>query len=372
MPNQSEQPDSSEAGSSNEILTICLVEDDKYYAEIVRRLLANRRNPSFVTKHAESLSEARKQLKSSEPDIILLDLNLPDSKGLDTLEAIKDISSAPIIINTSSDDEELGFQAVALGAQDYLVKQHVNKDSLVRSIRYSLERRKAEEAGLRLTAIRDFSAALAHDLKVPLIGARNVVEALLSGHLGELSETQQEAMEVLKESTQNEINLVNRLLQIYKYETESSALPFSKIKVATLLEGVAANDSRATLAIDPSADNILVSGEEEALKTLIFNLLDNAEKFGDEARPIELKAVVENDQVIISVHNWGEIIPSDARKKLFLRFWRGIPGKTYVARTGLGLYLCDRIAQLHQGHMFCESDESGTIFGIKLKVSKSL
>jgi signal transduction histidine kinase len=76
----------------------------------------------------------------------------------------------------------------------------------------------------------------------------------------------------------------------------------------------------------------------------------------------------EHDQVLISVHNWGKGISPEVKKNLFLRFWQGVPGKTYVARTGLGLYLCDRIAQLHHGRIICEStEESGTEIGVRFK-----
>lgn len=352
-------------------VNVCIVEDDKYYCEFVRRLLASRRHPPFMLSHADTLREAQKYLQEENPDVILLDLNLPDSRGLNTLAEMKEFSAAPIIIITSSNDEALGLQSVTLGAQDYLVKQHVSKDSLIRSIRYAIERRKAEEQSLRLAAIKDFSATLAHDLRVPLIGAQNVVEGLLRGQLGQLSEKQIEALNVLKESTRSELQLVQRLLEIYRYEVDVSQFPMKALSVSHILEKFILANSVAfpelSLSIELPEECRAILGDEEALLSLLHSLVENAYKFGD-GRPVTLRARAKNNFVFMGVHNWGSPISTDIMRNLFLRFWQGVPGKTYVARTGLGLYLCDRIAQLHQGRMICTSSpEDGTEIGLRLQ-----
>lgn len=366
-------------------LHVCMVEDDKYYWEFVRRLLATRKNPTFLLHHAASMKEARDFLREETPDVILLDLNLPDSRGLRTLAEVKEVSEAPIIIITGSDDEELGLQSVTHGAQDYLVKQQVSKDSLVRSIRYAIERRKTEVQTLRLAAIKDFTATLAHDLSVPLIGAQNVVDGLLRGNLGALTEEQKEALMVLKESTMSELSLVKRLLEIYRYESDSSHFQMNPLAVDHFLSHYLSQFLRAkstrleaqenrlerqpiNVVVEPSAAGSRILGDEEALSSLLDSLVENAQKFGDPTRAIEIRARCEHGQVVISVHNWGTGISPEVKKNLFLRFWQGVPGKTYVARTGLGLYLCDRIAQLHQGRMICESaEESGTEIGVRFR-----
>lgn len=380
-PNQ----DNGKSDDGEIFLNVCMVEDDKYYWEFVRRLLATRKDPVFVLHHAASMKEARDFLREETPDVILLDLNLPDSRGLRTLAEVKEVSAAPIIIITGSDDEGLGLQSVTLGAQDYLVKQQVSKDSLVRSIRYAIERRKTEVQTLRLAAIKDFTATLAHDLSVPLIGAQNVVDGLLRGNLGALTGAQKEALMVLKESTMSELSLVKRLLEIYRYESDSSQFHMKPVGVEHFLrhyhnELLRAQSTSAVpqqnsserqpinVVVEPSAAGSRILGDEEALSSLLDSLVENAQKFGDPARAIEIMARCEHDQVLISVHNWGNGISPEVKKNLFLRFWQGVPGKTYVARTGLGLYLCDRIAQLHHGRIICEStEESGTEIGVRLK-----
>jgi len=150
-------------GQTNHQTTVRLVmvEDDKYYVEFVRQLLIHRSSPKFEIRAARSLEEAVSLLQHQIPDVILLDLNLPDGKGLISLNKIKEYSeSCPVVILTSADDDSLGLQAVCAGAQDYLVKQAVSNDSLVRCIRYAIERRRVEEQKLKLALIQDFIATL--------------------------------------------------------------------------------------------------------------------------------------------------------------------------------------------------------------------
>ena len=96
--------------------------------------------------HADRIDEALKILKEEKFDVVLLDLNLPDSQGLDGIERITaQEPEVPVIILTGLDDETLGIQAVRKHAGDYLVKGQINSNILVRSIRYAIERKQMEE-----------------------------------------------------------------------------------------------------------------------------------------------------------------------------------------------------------------------------------
>jgi PAS domain S-box-containing protein len=101
---------------------------------------------SFSLMHADQIDEALKMLKEKKFDVVLLDLNLPDSQGLGGVEIITaQEPGVPVIILTGLDDETLGIQAMRKHAGDYLVKGQINSNILVRSIRYAIERKRAEE-----------------------------------------------------------------------------------------------------------------------------------------------------------------------------------------------------------------------------------
>lgn len=131
---------------------ILLVEDSLADARLLQEILKGSILGRFHLLHAQRLSEAVKLLQEAtalaQPfQIILLDLTLPDSSGLDSLDAlIHQAPSLPIVVLTNTNDNDLAVEAVRRGAQDYLVKRQINQDSLVRGLRYAIERKQAAEA----------------------------------------------------------------------------------------------------------------------------------------------------------------------------------------------------------------------------------
>lgn len=132
-------------------VNILLVEDNLAEARLLQELLRGIALNRFLLTHVQHLKDAISQLTVSlngdRFDVILLDLTLPDSYGLDSLDRLIDQSpDLPIVVLTNTNDEELALEAVRHGAQDYLVKRHVTQDILVRSVRYAIERKQAAEA----------------------------------------------------------------------------------------------------------------------------------------------------------------------------------------------------------------------------------
>lgn len=128
---------------SSQDIKVLLVEDNPGDARLVREMLHEGGEAEFSIAHVEQLGEALERLGEERFDVILLDLSLPDSHGLDTFIKVHDrASEVPILVSTGLDDEALGVKAVQEGAQDYLVKGQVDGKSLLRSVRYAIERSK--------------------------------------------------------------------------------------------------------------------------------------------------------------------------------------------------------------------------------------
>lgn len=120
---------------------VLLVEDSPTDALLLREALTDERTMQFRTAHAETLSDALRALQEQPFDLILLDLGLPDSQGLETFARMHDhVPQIPIIVLTGLDDDTLAIQAVKEGAQDFLTKGRVDRYWLVRNIRHALER----------------------------------------------------------------------------------------------------------------------------------------------------------------------------------------------------------------------------------------
>ncbi len=131
------------AGQEHEPLRLLIVEDNPGDVGLVLEALGERSHARFATSVAESLSEARRHLDEGPVDAVLLDLNLPDSRGLETLDAIlRTSSTVAVVILTGLDDEELALEAVRRGAQDYLLKGELafTETALLRTLVYAIER----------------------------------------------------------------------------------------------------------------------------------------------------------------------------------------------------------------------------------------
>ncbi|MDH5639723.1 MAG: GGDEF domain-containing response regulator [Nitrospira sp.] len=136
------------------MLKILLVEDNDTDAHLTQDILAEWSIEQFDVTHVTRLSEAFSHLVRGRFDAILLDLSLPDGHGISTLGQIQAINpTIPIIVLSGFSDQTLAVQAVQHGAQDYLVKGQGQPELLTRSIRYAIERKRAEE---RLTYLAQY------------------------------------------------------------------------------------------------------------------------------------------------------------------------------------------------------------------------
>ncbi len=127
-------------------IRILLVEDNPADVDLVRETLPEAGPAGFQVESAPRLSAALARLEAGGIDLVLLDLGLPDSQGLDTFRRLRDAEAGvPVIVLTGNVNQAIGLTAVGEGAQDYLVKGEVTGESVARSIRHAIERRRAEE-----------------------------------------------------------------------------------------------------------------------------------------------------------------------------------------------------------------------------------
>ena len=131
----------------SEKLNILLVEDNPADADLIQETLKEITQPQPNLSHVSRLIEAKQQLASGHFDVILLDLSLPDSFGLETVKQAHQFADhLPIIILTGNEDSTVALNAVQLGAQDYLVKGWTDSALLMRTITYAIERKRSQEA----------------------------------------------------------------------------------------------------------------------------------------------------------------------------------------------------------------------------------
>src|ERR1051325_10643362 len=162
-------------------IRVLLLEDTDLDAYAFEEVL---RQSAFAVQRVSRLSEAVAALLVEEFDVILSDLGVPDSAGLETLQSLLQCTGIPIVVATARGDEETALRAVSAGAQDYLVKGMTDAKALVRALRYAVERRRTNE---------DSSSIEAHTRAI-LEGALDAVVSI--GHDGRIVRWNRSAEEI--------------------------------------------------------------------------------------------------------------------------------------------------------------------------------
>ena len=135
--------------TKQESFSILLIEDDSLEAGLIRDEIASFPRTSAHVDHVQRLAAGIGRLGEVRYDVVLLDLNLPDGSGIESLHKVKGAApNVPVVILTNMEDQEAAVAMVAEGAQDYVIKRHITSELLRRSIRYAVARQ-AAEASLR-------------------------------------------------------------------------------------------------------------------------------------------------------------------------------------------------------------------------------
>jgi len=199
-----------------EPLDVLLVEDNDGDAQLIRHHLrvdtSSVFQPPNLT-HVESLPAAVDRLAASTYDLVLLDLGLADSQGIETLERLTerieaddDLAPLPVVVLTGLSDDETALQAIQAGAQDYLLKNNLDGALLERAIRYAMERHRQERRLKRQNErLERFASIVSHDLRNPL----NVAQGRLSHEMG-----RREGNDVSTEHVEEAVDAIDRMEEL--------------------------------------------------------------------------------------------------------------------------------------------------------------
>lgn len=139
-------------------IRLLLIEDNTELSNVIAGMLGQMESPPFDITSSTHLAQGIEHLSAGNIDLVILDLALPDSHGLEGLHQLRAHHPAvPIVVLTGLEDENTALKSLREGAQDYLLKGEINQAMLVRAIRYAIERQRGEEARSRLAAIVESS-----------------------------------------------------------------------------------------------------------------------------------------------------------------------------------------------------------------------
>jgi len=345
------------SNSQCSVIQALLIEDNLADRRLVQGMLAEARDVLFNLKCANRLATGLELLSRNDIDVILLGLLLPNSKGLSTFVKVHEqASEVPVVVLTNLGNEEIALEIVRMGAQDYLIKGHVNTDLLVRSIRYSIERKQGEMELRKLNEINKRTVAMvAHDLRSPLTAIQGYAELLHDGEIGIVSTKQQEMLATIIRNTQQLSLLVNTFLDFEQIRAQTLHLDRDYFPLEGVLSAIAEEFESNALAkgLELRTDlgsSLLVYGSREQLARVFCNLLSNAIKFSDTG-VITLKAWKEKNHVLVDVIDQGRGIPMQELPHIFEKFYRTrhLDSDNPKEGIGLGLTIAQAIVEEHGG-----------------------
>lgn len=219
----------------------------------------------------------------------------------------------------------------------------------------------------------DFVATLTHDLKVPIVAESNMLDFLVSGQFGTLSETQLKVLKEMKHSNEELLELVQTLLISYKIDKSEMFFDMQEFDLHDLISEII---SENTIIIDKlgikinllSKSKTKIYADRLQIKRVIKNLVSNSIMHSNSSKPIDIKYSKRNGIIKLSVIDYGKGIPATDIPKLFDKFF-STSNKFRKAGTGLGLYLSKQIVEAHGGKITVKSKENvETEFCVELPV----
>jgi signal transduction histidine kinase len=355
-------------------LVVLLVEDNPGDADLIAEALTD---TEVLLDHVYCIADALGR-SGDAPDLILLDLGLPDSWGLDGLQRLHAaMPSVPIIVLTNLDDSTTGIAAVHQGAEDYLTKSEINGRALRRIMCYAVERgrsreretalateRVKHEEAQRASASKDrFLAVMSHELRNPLAPLRFALDILRNP--GASAQTIGQAREVMERQVTQLVRLIDDLLDLSRMNQNKLKLrkqpTYLALVIKSAVESVmpALSAARLRLSVTLPSCETLIDADHARLAQILVNLLHNAGKFTPPGGEIWLEAAAEGDEAVITVRDTGVGFSRDAASRLFEMFHQEHDGEHDRGGLGIGLTLAKELAELHGGDIDAYSDGRG-------------
>ncbi len=353
---------------------VLLIEDDEDDHFLVKTLLAevssNGSPKKYHLEWAPSYEQGMTLLSAGGYDVCLLDYRLGSRDGLELLrEAVGRGCDIPIIFLTGQGSDEIDLEALRTGAADYMSKDQLSRQSLERSIRYSMANKQRElaERALRhsesLAAMGRALSTVAHDIKTPLIAIGGLTQ-MVCRHLESDSEDRKKLDIVLKETARLE-KMVQDMLEFSKpLEVEKSLEnPCRLVKETLSVVQKAAEDNGILLEAN-LRECSGVALDTARMKQALINLLMNGVQASPAGTTVRINLHRQGREVIFDVTDCGCGIPFEKRAEIFSPFFT-----TKKNGTGLGLPIVKKIVDAHNGRLeIRDNPDRGVTFRVALPV----
>ncbi len=359
---------------------ILLVEDNPADADLLIEILTETNDKIWQISQTDRLEIAFEYLLKEQFHIVLLDLSLPDSQGLDTLMKLQEnIINIPIVILTGLDDKEMGLKALEKGAQDYIIKGRITNELLEKSIFYAIKRKEID-VKIRLNLQKEqeinnlkstFISMVSHEFRNPLTVIRSA--SYLLKYKGEKlnEEHKNKFFNLIENAIDTQLKLLDEILLIgsydagkIRYNPSTLNLEIFFLSLIEVLKTTDNNKHNITLTLGGNFDQVTM--DQTLLQHIFTNLLTNAIKYSPEGGDIKIDLTRDNEYIICTIEDEGIGISLEEQKHLFETFYRGSNVRK-IEGTGLGLSIVKNCVDLHQGQINVSSENGkGSMFKVLL------
>jgi len=228
----------------------------------------------------------------------------------------------------------------------------------------------------------EFLASMSHELRTPLNSIIGFSQVLHEHYFGDLNDKQAEYVSDIVDSGKHLLSLINDILDLSKIEAGKMELEVSGVKIADLLknslvmikEKALVHSLSLEIQVGEDINGMEIVADERRLKQVMFNLLSNAAKFTPDGGAINVQAIKQGKELIISVSDTGIGMTPQEQQRLFEAFYQASGGiKDKTPGTGLGLAITKSIVEKHGGRIWMESEgrDKGSRFTFTLPIDSS-
>lgn len=364
---------------------ILIVDDVMSNVLLLKVLLTNEK---FAIATASNGRQALEQVEKENPDLVLLDVMMPDMSGFEVAQHLKsnpDTADIPIIFLTalnSTADIVKGFQ---VGANDFISKPF-NKEELIIRVTHQISLvaakrlilSKTEELQRTIAGRDKLYSVIAHDLRSPMGSIKMVLNMLILNLPSEkIGAEMYELLTMANQTTEDVFSLLDNLLKWTKSQIGKLNVVYQDVDLVEVTDGVIEIFSmvaslKKIRIREMKPEKMMVNADIDMLKTVVRNLLSNAIKFSKENSEVLVKMEEVDGMAVVSVQDYGCGISEEGQKKLlhtdthFSTF-----GTNNEEGSGLGLLLCKDFVVKNGGKLWFTSKEGeGSIFSFSIPVKK--
>lgn len=364
---------------------ILIVDDVMSNVLLLKVLLTNEK---FAIATASNGRQALEQVEKENPDLVLLDVMMPDMSGFEVAQHLKsnpNTADIPIIFLTalnSTADIVKGFQ---VGANDFISKPF-NKEELIIRVTHQISLvaakrlilSKTEELQRTIAGRDKLYSVIAHDLRSPMGSIKMVLNMLILNLPSEkIGAEMYELLTMANQTTEDVFSLLDNLLKWTKSQIGKLNVVYHDVDLVEVTDGVIEIFSmvaslKKIRIREMKPEKMMVNADIDMLKTVVRNLLSNAIKFSKENSEVLVKMEEVDGMAVVSVQDYGCGISEEGQKKLlhtdthFSTF-----GTNNEEGSGLGLLLCKDFVVKNGGKLWFTSKEGeGSIFSFSIPVKK--